>query len=153
MQTRPQELIDWGHRRDFTPSIRNVDDFHQRWVTWWRSCQPKWRSTKKWPYDQNDAKDSDWSKLNATGPHGLFAVIMSASWWVNSMDSESFHDTFSPAIEDLRWVTESLIYFNSQLQETESTPSPTPTPLFPGHRNRESGKRQVKPSYKAANGS
>ena len=152
MQNCPKELANWGCQRKSVPSIESVDDFHQRWVEWWGTCQPKWRLTTTWLYDRGDTKDKDWNKLNVMGPHGFFAVIMSASWWVNSMDLESFHDTFSPAVEDLHWVIEGLIHYNTQSKEIGSKPSSTPPGQFPGHHDREPGKRQVKPSYKVVAG-
>ena len=151
MHTRPKEVIDWGHHRKSSPPIADMCEFHQRWIKWWGNCQPIWRSTEKWPYDRGDAKENDWGRLDATGPHGLFAVVMSASWWAGSMDSGSSSDPFSLAVEDLHWVTENLIYFNSQSKETQSKRVTTPLSNFPGHGGRGAGKRQIKASYKAAN--
>lgn len=146
MQTRPKEIIDWGHQRESAPSIASVDDFRQRWIVWWGGCQPKWRSIGTWPYTRGDAKDKDWDRINVTGPHGLFTVIMSASWWAGSGSSR---DAVSPAIEDLHWVFENLVDFNSRSQNTRPKPVVIPPSNFPGHREREAGKRKIKPTHKA----
>ena len=119
MQTRPKEVIDWGHQRELIPSITNVEEYHQRWIAWWGSCQPKWRSIETWPYARDDAKSKDWARLNVTGPHGLFAIVVSASWWAGSMESDHLRTALSATIDDLRWVIENLIYFNAQSQATK----------------------------------
>jgi hypothetical protein len=150
MQARPKEVVEWGRQPKSTPSIEDPEEFHQRWLAWWQSCQPKWRSTETWPYLHDGPKGKDWSRLNITGPHGLFAVVMSASWWANSMGSDASHNPFSAAVEDLQWVIENLVEFNLQSPGTRSGPDTTPLGHFPGHGGREVGKRQVKPSYKAS---
>jgi len=150
MQTRPKEVAEWGRRQKSIPSIPDAEEFHQRWVAWWQSCQPKWRSAGTWPYARDNARGKDWARLNVTGPHGLFAVVMSASWWADSMDLGSLRDVFSAAVDDLHWVIENLVDFNSQSHGTQSGPVIAPLNRFPGHGEREVGKRLVKPSYKVS---
>ena len=151
MQSRPQEVVDWGHQRDSVPVITEVPEFHDKWVSWWGSCQPKWRSVDSWPFPHNDAKDRDWDRLNVTGPHGLFAVVMSTSWWAASGALDRHRKGFDAAVADLRWVIEHLLHFNSQLQATRPEPKAAPVNHFPGHGERDAGKRKIKPSSKACN--
>ena len=40
MQNHPEEVVLWGHGRNSPPSIADVQQFHERWLAWWRSCQP-----------------------------------------------------------------------------------------------------------------
>lgn len=148
MQNRPEEVVLWGRGRNSPPSIVDVQQFHKKWLAWWRSCQPKWRSTEVWPYSRDDAGGRDWARLNVTGPSGLFSVVVSTSWWAASVNSESHRREFNSAVEDLRWVVENLISFNSRLQVAERTAAPADH--FPGHGGRDPGKRKVKPTPKAS---
>ena len=144
LKSRPQEVVDWGHQRNSFPAISDIERFHKEWIVWWTSCQPKWRSTETWPYSHDDAGDKDWARLNVTGPHGLFAIVISASWWAGSMSSDPLCAAFSAAIEDLHWVMERLINVNSESQRTTSKPKPAPVSRFPGHGDRDPSKRKGK---------
>ena len=88
----------------------------------------------------------DWTRLNVTGPHGLFPVVVSTSWWV-SADLGPQRSVFDTAVTDLRWVIGKLIYFNSRLSEGGFTTKLLAN-KFPGHHERAPGKRKVKPSSK-----
>lgn len=149
MRTRPQEVVHWGHQHNSVPSIADIGQFHQNWIVWWGSCQLKWRSVATWPYSRENAEGMDWSRLNVTGPHGLFAIIMSASWWASSIDSDPCHAAFSIAVDDLHWVMENLIHLNSRSQEAKSKLKSTPVNHFPGHGERDPRNRKIKPSSKA----
>ena len=149
---RPQELVLWGRKRGPMPSIDNVSQFQADWKTWWCKCQPEWRRVEGWPLSRDEAKDKDWTRINCTGPHGLFAFVISASWWASSANLDSHHASLDAAIADLHWVIENLLHFNSRSQVTQSEAVPAHGTTFPGHANRESGKRKVKPSYKATYG-
>ena len=148
MQNRLEEVVRWARERDTVPSITNIQQFHEKWLAWWRSCQPKWRSTKVWPYSWDNAEGRDWARLNVTGPSGLFSFVISTSWWAATMGSDSHRGGFSSAVEDLRWVVENLISFNSQLQVAAGNTAPVDH--FPGHGGRDPGKRKVKPTPKAS---
>ena len=128
------------------PSITDVEEFQEKWIVWWGSCQPKWRSTGTWPYTRDDGEGKDWTRLNITGPFGLFAFVMSTSFWAASMSSDLDRGVFDAAVEDLHWVINHLIYFNSQLQVAE--PEPTPPADLPDANNRGPGKRKVRPTLK-----
>jgi hypothetical protein len=152
MQLRPDEVVQWGRQRNRMPSITDVEQFHEKWITWWGSCQPKWRSTKTWPYLRDNAKGEDWTRLNVTGPSGLFAVVMSTSWWATSTDSDPRRGAFNAAVEDLHWVIENLIHFNSPALVVGSGQIDTATTdHFPGHGKRDPGKRRIKPTPKVSN--
>jgi hypothetical protein len=133
------------------PLIADVQAFQEQWVIWWGSCQPKWRSTGTWPYSRDDCEGKDWARLNVTGPSGLFAVVMSTSWWVSAMGPDSHHEVFNAAVEDLHWVIGCLIHFNSRLQVTEPQCNAALPVNFPGQGERGPGKRKVKPTPKVAN--
>ena len=149
MQSRPQEVVDWGHDRDSIPSITDVQEFHEKWITWWGNCQPKWRLTQAWPFSCENAKGKDWARLNVTGPHGLFAVVMSTSWWAVSTDLDPrCRAVFDAAITDLLWVIGNLTRFNSGSQATGPEPKTVAAAHFPGHGERGPGKRKIKPSSK-----
>ncbi|KAF9792304.1 hypothetical protein BJ322DRAFT_1102818 [Thelephora terrestris] len=121
LQNRPEEVVLWGCARKSVPSIADIQQFHEKWLAWWRSCQPN--------------------------PSGLFALVISTSWWANTVETESQRKAFDSAVEDLRWVVEKLISFNSK-----ATPcDPVPADHFPGHSGQDPGKRQVKPTPKASN--
>lgn len=142
----------WARQRDLTPSITNVEGFVEKWITWWGSCQPKWRSTGTWPYPRDDAKDKDWARLNVTGMNGLFAIVMSTSWWAASVELDSHRAAFDSAVEDLHWVIENLNYFNSQALVAKTGPvDATAGDHFPGHGERDPGKRKIKPTPKVTN--
>ena len=132
------------------PSIEDVPKFQEKWISWWGSCQPKWRSIKTWPFPRDEGKEKDWTRLNVTGAHGLFGIVMSTSWWAASKDLDSHRASFDAAVTDLHWVIQNLIHFNSQVRATQSEAIPVLGNRFPGHTSRESGKRQVRPSYKAS---
>ncbi|KAF9785266.1 hypothetical protein BJ322DRAFT_1108719 [Thelephora terrestris] len=149
LQNCPEEVIHWAREHDSTPSITNVQQFHGKWVAWWRIYQPKWRMTETWPFTQGDAKGKDWARPNVTGLSGLFPVVISMCWWAASMTSDSERRAFDVAVKDLRWVIENLIYFNSQLQVAGPESTATLADHFPGHSQREAGKRKVKPTPKA----
>lgn len=149
LQQRPDEVALWGRQRDTIPSLTDVQKFQQKWITWWVSCQPKWRSSGTWPYPHDDVEDRDWTRLNVTGPHGLFAVVVSTSWWA-AADEES-RASFDAAVEDLHWVIKKLIHFNSGSQVAEPRPITTTETHFPGHGERNPGKRKVKPTAKVYN--
>jgi len=83
--------------------------------------------------------------LNVTGPHGLFAIVVSTSWWAASVDADS-RGEFDAAVEDLHWVIQNLIHVNSQV--TGSKPAATAATNYPGHGEREPGKRKIKPTSK-----
>jgi len=151
LRSRPQEAVDWGQRRDSFPAITNVKRFHAEWVAWWISCQPKWRTVEMWPYSHDDADDKDWARLNVTGPHGLFALVVSASWWAGSMGSDPLRVAFSAAIDDLHWALERLVSINIKSQQLTPKPKTAPVSRFPGHGERDPSKRKVKPSSKACN--
>jgi len=148
LKSRPQVVVDWGHQCDSAPVIVDVEEFHEKWVNWWGSSQPKWRSVESWPFPRNDAKGEDWDRLNITGQHGLFAVVMSMSWWAASMNLDPHRAAFDAAVANLQWVIENLVDFNSQLQVTRAEPNVTLTNHFPGHRERDAGKHRIKPSSK-----
>jgi hypothetical protein len=149
MHLRPQEVIDWGRQRTPPPSITDARKFQTKWIAWWGNCQPKWRAVETWPFPRDEAEDEDWTRLNITGSHGLFAVVMSTSLWAASANLDPHRAPFDAAVADLHWVIENLIRFNSRSQVTQSEADPAPG-KFPGHRQRESGKRKVKPSFKAS---
>ena len=148
MQLRPEEVVHWGRQRSSIPSIDKGEQFCEQWVTWWGSCQPKWRSVEAWPFPHDEANE-DWARLNVTGPHGLFAVVMSASWWAASPCLDSHCATFDTIVDDLHWVIGRLLHTNSQQQSTQSQPKAAPSSHFPGHGERDPGKRRIKPSSKA----
>lgn len=62
-------------------------------------------------FSHDNAKREDWARLNVTGPHGLFVVVVSTSWWAVFPNLGAEFDT---AVEDLHWVIEMLMFFNSQ---------------------------------------
>ena len=151
LRSRPQEVVEWGRQRDFVPVITKVPEFCDKWVSWWGGCQPKWRSVDSWPFPREDAKDEDWDRMNVTGPHGPFAVVMSTSWWAASANLDPHRGAFEDAVADLHWVIENLLHFNSRLQVTRPALKVTPASHFPGHGERDVGKRKIKPSSKACN--
>ena len=152
LQHRPEEVVFWARHRDLLPSITNVQEFGEKWITWWGNCQPKWRSTDTWPYPRSDAKDKDWARLNVTGTSGLFAIIMSTSWWAASVGLGSHCAVFDSAVEDLRWVIENLDHFNSQLPVARAGQvDASEADHFPGHGARDPGKRKIKPTPKVSN--
>ena len=120
MNFRPQEVADWGRKRDSIPSIVGFKGFHDTWLNWWSACQPYWRTTTKWPFPRDDDDDDrDWGRLDATGPYGLFAVVISASWCATSKNpNRADSDTVTA---DLHWVIERLLHSNF----TESQPAPS----------------------------
>ena len=132
LQKRPEEVISWGHQRNSVPLITNLQQFQEKWIIWRGSCQPKWRSTQTWPYSHEDTEGKDWAWLDVTGPHGLFAIIMSTSWWAIAVDPNS-HGVFNAAVNDLLWVMENLIKTNSQLQVTRPECIAAMAANFPGH--------------------
>jgi hypothetical protein len=148
LRSRPQEVADWGHQRSSVPSITNVEQFQAKWIFWWKSCQPNGRSTATWPLSRDDAEALDWTRLNVTGPHGLFPVVMSTSWWA-SADPGPHRAVFDAAVTDLSWVIENLISFSSRSPESQLA-AKLPTNKFPGHGERAPGKRKVKPSSKVS---
>ena len=150
LQCRPQEVVKWGHQPTSMPSIDDVSQFQEKWVAWWSNSQPKWRSIEVWPFPHDEGKDKDWARLNITGPHGLFAFVISASWWAASTNLDSHRTSLNAAVADLHWVIENLIHFNSQSQVTQSEATPVLGSKFPSHDSRGSGKRQIKPSLKAS---
>ena len=152
MQHRPEEVILWGRQRDLSPTITDVQKFSEEWIAWWGNCQPKWRSTETWPYPRDDAKDRDWSRLNVTGTSGLFAVVMSTSWWAASAGLGPHREAFDSAVEDLSWVIENLNHFNSQLPIARiGQVNASEGDHFPGHGERDPGKRKIKPTPKVSN--
>ena len=151
LQYRPEEVVLWSRQRDSVPSIADVEQFNKEWLIWWGSCQPKWRPTETWPYPRDDAKAKDWARLDVSGPHGLFAFIMSTAWWATSADSDLHREAFGAVVEDIHWVIENLIYFNSRLQVTGPEPTAAVETRFPGHGDREPGKRKIKPTPKVCN--
>ena len=131
LRTRPQEVVNWGHQRGSIPSVTNVQQFQEKWIAWWGSCQPNWRSVDTWPFSRDEADSRDWARLNVTGPHGLFPVVMSTSWWAPA--SLGLHRAvFDAAVADLHWVIKHLISFSSQSPEGQLTADPS-TRNFPGH--------------------
>jgi hypothetical protein len=150
LKSRPQEVVDWSRQRALVPSITDAQKFHEKWITWWGGCQPKWRSVEAWPFSRDDAKGKDWDRLNITGPHGLFAVVMSTSWWAASANLVSHRAAFDAAVTDLHWVIENLVDWNSPSQVTELQPNTGPATHFPGHGERGPGKRKIIPSLKAS---
>ena len=100
-----------------------------------------------WPFSHDDTKDEDWTRLNITGPHGLFAVVMSTSWWASSTDLNNHCTVFNAAVADLHWVIKKLIPSSSGNQPEVDT---GPVKKFPGHCERAPGKRRVKPTPKAS---
>ena len=152
MPSRPQEVVEWGRRLRTSvsaPAINNIQEFLESWVTWWGNCQPKWRSIESWPFSRDDSVGKDWSRLNITGPHSLFAVVMSTSWLAASAGLGPHRGSFDAAVADLHWVIENLIHFNSQSQAVEPKLDSAPVKHFPGHGERDVGKRRIKPSSKA----
>lgn len=85
--------------------------------------------------------------MNVTGPHGLFAVVVSTSWCIATTDTDS-RRTFDAIVEDLLWVIENLNHVNSQVQATRSGINETIEPQLPPNSTRDPGKRQVKPTLK-----
>lgn len=149
MKCCPKEVVDWGHECTSIPIITDVPKFQGKWIDWWSSCQPKWRPVEAWLFPLDEGKDKDWERLNVTGPHGLFTIVMSTSWWAASASLDSQRASFDAAVADLHWVIKNLICINSQSRVTQSEAVPAPKNKFPGHSERESGKRQIKPSFKA----
>ena len=74
---------------------------------------------------------------------------MSTSWWAASASLDPYRTAFDAAIADLHWVIERLLHINSQLTTAEPTLEAAPGNRFPGHGDRNPGKRKIKPSYKA----
>lgn len=101
-----------------------------------------------WPFPCGDAKEKDWARLNVSGPHGLFAVVMSTSWWAASPGLDSHRAAFDAAVTDLRWVMEHLAFFSASKPASQLDVNKGPANKFPGHCERAPGKRQVKPSLK-----
>ena len=85
--------------------------------------------------------------MNVTGPHGLFAVVVTTSWWVATVDADS-RGTFDAIVEDLHWVIGNLIHINSKSEATRSEPDTATKTQFPGSSNRDPSKRKIKPTMK-----
>ena len=157
--SRPEEVSAWIKARSYKPElipfIPDVASYHEKWTTWWASCQPAWRQNKGWPLPRDDSSGGNWSlKTGARGQNGLFLVVISTTWWASSIQSEADWISFDEAVDDIRWVIDQVITTLSALPaptppaprtranaSQESAPAPGATWMA-----RSSGKRQPKPS-------
>ena len=120
------------------------------------ACQPSWRQGKAWPLPKEQGENAKWGKLAARGRNGIFIIVMSTTWWADSLKPTDPRGTFDEAMDDIRWVIERII---------ESLPAPAPGAVEAAEnpspaqgvqkptstatwQARGDGKRQSKPSRK-----
>ena len=155
--SRPDAVTAWMKARSYKPEhipfVPNIISYHEKWTTWWTSCQPAWRQKQGWPLPRDDPSVGKWGlKAGARGQNGLFLVIVSTAWWASSIQSEADWVAFDEAVDDVRWVIDQVI------SALNALPAPAPPPPYtqsdtskeqlPGATwmARTSGKRQPKPS-------
>ena len=111
---RPSEVGWWFRigRRDFTkkalPTIKSVEEFQAKWIKWWSAAQPKWRDTRSWPFQTDNASGKDWGHLLKGGKDGMYLVVVSLGWWIHAQDS-SEESHLDNAIRDVSWVLQNLL--------------------------------------------
>lgn len=153
------------------PVVLDPHTYGTEWVKWWTAAQPQERDTKEWPFARNTDHSIDWRRFPANGKDGIFIAIMALSWWALALRSPDELALFEEAATDIHWVIQELIRTKMALQDSPSnlpppqvepdhTPYPQPSPVPPPSpppvstsnapfRERASGKRVVKPTWKA----
>jgi hypothetical protein len=89
------------------PRIADARDFGDKFNKWWATMQPAWRKGESLLRDP--PANADWDTLKRGGSNGLALVVLTLSWWVNTLDPEQkLCARLLAAIEDLTWVLSQL---------------------------------------------
>lgn len=130
-ENRPDEVRYWinrGHHYKKPPTVKDAALFGKKWRAWWQMLQPDWRDSS-WPpvqITESDANEKPWRVLDCRGCNGIFMVILSLSWWMLAVASNSEEDvkTVEMTIKDTKWVLDAMNHGHKHsLKDTQPTSS------------------------------
>lgn len=111
--SRPEEVAWWIKRAKATKAIPKVmaSEFSVGWQKWWSALQPDWRDNPMggWPLLRDIPDDETWAMLATGGPIGLVTVIMTLSWWLPVLQSDSDHEVFWSSVDDVNWILAQIV--------------------------------------------
>jgi len=109
---RPGEIGVWlknGRRLQGNqmPQLKNIKDFGNRWLAWWKAIQPGWRGDE---LSQLVPSDPSWSQLLCGGANGFLVVILALAWWMQGNTSSGGSDLphLKTAVVDVSWTLAQL---------------------------------------------
>ncbi len=83
-------------------------NFGPRFSAWWAALQPSWRLQDGDIFSKVPPKDETWSIVGKGGSAGLYIVIMTLSWWINSLDHDDMALSAWQIVADITWVLQQV---------------------------------------------
>ena len=109
--SRPQEVALWikCHLKKKHEAVSVLpDEYGPRFVAWWRSIQPSWRTLPDGGYAKATPDDENWASLGKGGSAGLYIVVMALSWWIRALDLTGVNSTAWDVVDDVLWVVQQI---------------------------------------------
>jgi len=109
--SRPQEVALWikRHLKKKHEAVSVLpDEYGPRFVAWWRSIQPSWRTLPDGGYAKATPDDENWASLGKGGSAGLYIVVMALSWWIRALDLTGVNSTAWDVVDDVLWVVQQI---------------------------------------------
>ena len=95
---------------------------------------------------------SNWGKLAARGPLGMFLVVLSTAWWATSVKSTEEWHAFNDVVDDVWWVLKNILKLSPGPSSPNITQVPPvnqqPAPIPPCYMHAQ-GEHQLKLSCQA----
>ncbi|KAJ7855457.1 hypothetical protein B0H14DRAFT_2353211, partial [Mycena olivaceomarginata] len=75
---RPKAVGDWvGRARNYTPEIKDADEFGEGFWVWWVDINSAWRGTSR-PMAREEGQS--WAYMDFKGQNGFLNVLMVLKW-------------------------------------------------------------------------
>lgn len=119
---QPSDVQKWikGHRKaaEMPDVSLDVNDFAQKWRTWWDSLNPE-----RDPASETSPDISEYAELRKAGRNGLFLLILTLVWWgaAAADQGEERMNTWRTAVSDF---TATVKFFNRDMREAPERKRP-----------------------------
>ncbi|KAL0574851.1 hypothetical protein V5O48_007124 [Marasmius crinis-equi] len=115
--SRPPQIAEWiqhGRRPNFKPKISDVEQYGDKFRTWFQKCCPAWRTPKQGTVMAREP-GQDWSEMRITGQNGLASIIAATAFWRNALEGvprrtardkqarERLEDQYQAAFEEVSY--------------------------------------------------
>ncbi|KAF8233549.1 hypothetical protein L208DRAFT_1070299, partial [Tricholoma matsutake] len=93
----------WWLQANQMPQLKNIKDFGNHWLAWWKAIQPGWRGDE---LSQLIPSDPSWSQLLCGAVNGFLVVILALAWWMqgNTSSGDSDLPHLKTAVVDVSWT-------------------------------------------------
>lgn len=110
-------------KRKQVPEIDDITEFFCQFQTWWSSLQPSWHTTlHAEPFCRLSPLDSDWSKLECTGPNSITLIVLFLAWLSAYIHLDHLlSSTFLTYVDDAGWAFHEIVHWMETGHHIESS--------------------------------